>query len=89
MNDFLLTSIEFLKGVGPQRAELLKKEVGIHTFNDLLNYFPFRYIDRSQYHKIKDLPYLDNYAQLRGRIIQVSESPMGGRKKKTCCKVPG
>lgn len=86
MNDFLNTSIEFLKGVGPQRAELLKKEVGIHTFNDLLNYFPFRYIDRSQYHKIKDLPYLDNYAQLKGRIIQVSESSIGGRKKKLVAK---
>lgn len=83
MNDFLLTPIEFLKGVGPQRAELLRQEIGVHTFNDLLNYFPFRYIDRSQYHKVKDLPYLDSYAQLRGRIIHVGESSMGRMKKLT------
>jgi ATP-dependent DNA helicase RecG len=83
VNDFLLTPIEFLKGVGPQRAELLRQEIGVHTFNDLLNYFPFRYIDRSQYHKVKDLPYLDSYAQLRGRIIHVGESSMGRMKKLT------
>lgn len=83
MNDFLLTPIEFLKGVGPQRAELLRQEIGVHTFNDLLNYFPFRYVDRSQYHKVKDLPYLDSYAQLKGRIIHVGESSMGRMKKLT------
>ena len=44
MNDFLSTPIEFLKGVGPQRAELLKKELNINTFEQLLNHFTFRYI---------------------------------------------
>ena len=83
MNDFLKTPIEFLKGVGPQRAELLRQEIGVHTFYDLLNYFPFRYVDRSQYHKVKDLPYLDSYAQLKGRIIHVGESTMGRMKKLT------
>jgi ATP-dependent DNA helicase RecG len=83
VNDFLKTPIEFLKGVGPQRAELLRQEIGVHTFYDLLNYFPFRYVDRSQYHKVKDLPYLDSYAQLKGRIIHVGESTMGRMKKLT------
>jgi ATP-dependent DNA helicase RecG len=83
MNEFLQTSIEFLKGVGPQRAELLRKEVGIYTFSDLINYFPFRYIDRSKYNKISDLPYLDSYAQLKGRIVQVSEGGNGKFKKLT------
>jgi ATP-dependent DNA helicase RecG len=83
VNDFLKTPIEFLKGVGPQRAELLRQEIGVHTFDDLLNYFPFRYVDRSQYHKVKDLPYLDSYAQLKGRIIHVGESTMGRMKKLT------
>lgn len=83
MNDFLKTPIEFLKGVGPQRAELLRQEIGVHTFDDLLNYFPFRYVDRSQYHKVKDLPYLDSYAQLKGRIIHIGESTMGRMKKLT------
>jgi ATP-dependent DNA helicase RecG len=81
VNDFLLTPIEFLKGVGPQRAELLRQEINVHTFGDLLNYFPFRYIDRSSYQKVSDLPYVDSYAQLKGRIINVSESSLGRQKK--------
>lgn len=83
MNDFLLTPIEFLKGVGPQRAELLRQEIGVYNFNDLLNYFPFRYVNRSQYHKVSDLPYIDSYAQLKGRIIHVAESSLGRQKKLT------
>ena len=81
MNDFLLTPIEFLKGVGPQRAELLRQEIGIHTFSDLLHYFPFRYVDRSSYQRVADLPYLDTYAQLKGRIIHISETTTGRQKK--------
>ena len=77
MNEFLQTPIEFLKGVGPQRAQLLKKEAGIYTFDDLLNYFPFRYVDRSQYHSISELPTLDGPAQLKGMIIHVSERQVG------------
>ncbi len=83
MNDFLQTPIEFLKGVGPQRAELLRQEIGVFTFNDLLNYFPFRYIDRSKYHKVSDLPFLDSYAQLKGKIIHVAEATLGRQKKLT------
>ncbi len=81
MNDLLQTPIEFLKGVGPQRAQLLKEEIGVYTYHDLLNYFPFRYVDRSQYFQIRDLPDLDSFAQLRGRIIQVIESGTGRQKK--------
>jgi len=77
MNEFLQTPIEFLKGVGPQRAALLKKEAGINTFDDLLNYFPFRYVDRSQHHTISELPSLDGSAQLKGTIIHVSEKAVG------------
>lgn len=77
----MLTPIEFLKGVGPQRAELLRQEINVHTFSDLLNYFPFRYIDRSSYQKVSDLPYVDSFAQLKGRIVHVSESSMGRQKK--------
>ncbi len=81
MNDFLLTPIEFLKGVGPQRAELLQKELGIFTFNDLLNYFPFRYVDRSTFHKVSDVPFVQGYIQLKGRLIHVSEDGIGRTKK--------
>jgi ATP-dependent DNA helicase RecG len=80
VNQFLLTPIEYLKGVGPQRAELLSSEIGVRTFGDLLNYFPFRYIDRSRYHQVSDLIELDSFAQLKGRIIQVVES--GGTRHK-------
>ncbi len=83
VNDFLQTPIEFLKGVGPQRAELLRQEIGVFKFNDLLNYFPFRYIDRSKYHKVSDLPFLDSYAQLKGKIIHVAEATLGRQKKLT------
>ena len=83
MNVFLQTPIEYLKGVGPQRAEILKKELGIRTFEDLLFYFPFRYINRSQYQTISELPYLDSYAQIKGRIIQISETPVGKQSRLT------
>jgi ATP-dependent DNA helicase RecG len=51
----LQNDIKFLKGVGPKRAELLKKELDIHTFDDLLNYFPYRHTDRSKFYKISEL----------------------------------
>ena len=67
-NDFLNTSIEYLKGVGPKRAALLKSEIRVHTFNDLLHYFPFRYIDKSKVHKIKEIKSDLAFVQIRGTI---------------------
>lgn len=81
MNAFLQTPVEYLKGVGPQRADLLKKELGIFTYNDLIQHFPFRYVDRSTYQTINQLPYLDSAAQVKGEIIQITESGVGRRKK--------
>lgn len=49
------TPIEYLKGVGPQRAEVLKKELGIFIYQDLLYYYPFRYIDKTRYYKINEI----------------------------------
>lgn len=60
------TPIEYLKGIGPQRSELLKKEIGIYTFSDLLFYFPFRHIDRSKFQLIKDISDESTPVQLRG-----------------------
>lgn len=60
------TPIEYLKGIGPQRAELLKSDLQIFTCKDLLFYFPFRYVDRSAIHAIKDLNEDMPYVQLRG-----------------------
>ena len=68
MQAILDTSIEYLKGVGPKRANLLKKEIGVHTFGDLLQYFPFRYIDKSRIHKISEIDSDLPYVQLKGTI---------------------
>lgn len=81
MNQLLDTPIEFLKGVGPQRAALLQTELGIFTFNDLLQHYPFRYLDRSTYHQIKDLPYVDNFVQIKGVIQSIKEIGTGRTKK--------
>ena len=81
MNEFLRTPIEFLKGVGPNRAELLRKEINVHTFGDLLNYYPFRYVDRSRYYMVRDIPYQDGYVQLKGKITHVADTGMGRAKK--------
>ncbi|MGY8944279.1 MAG: hypothetical protein ACKVKK_01460, partial [Flavobacteriales bacterium] len=51
----LQTPVAYLKGVGPNRANLLKEELGISTYQDLLYFFPNRYIDRSQFYPINDL----------------------------------
>ena len=69
--DQLQTSIEYLKGVGPNRADLLKKELKIFTFQDLLYFFPNRYIDRSRFYKISDLPKNNSEVQLKGQITNV------------------
>ncbi|MBS4014122.1 MAG: ATP-dependent DNA helicase RecG [Bacteroidetes bacterium] len=69
--DILETPIEYLKGVGPQRADLLKKEVGIFTFKDLLHLYPFRYIDRSKFYFVKDITEDLPYIQLKGYISNI------------------
>jgi len=71
--DILETSIEYLKGVGPARAAVLKKELGIFTFNNLLHYFPFRYADRSKFNKISEINSDALYIQLKGKIIHLQK----------------
>lgn len=66
----LNTSISYLKGVGPARADLLKSELGIRTFGDLLNFFPNRYIDRSQFMKISQLQQNSSEIQILGKITE-------------------
>jgi ATP-dependent DNA helicase RecG len=68
MSTFLTTPIEYLKGIGPQRGELLRKELAIDTFRDLIYYYPFRYVDRSVIHRVKDINFNTQYIQLRGKI---------------------
>ena len=69
--DILQTPIEYLKGVGPSRAHLLKQELNLFTLQDLLHFFPHRYIDRSTFYKIKDLPRNSSEVQIKGEITKV------------------
>ena len=80
-SNFLQTPIDYLKGVGPSRADLLKKELGIHTFQDLLNLFPNRYLDRTQYYKVATLLQTNSEVQIVGKIthIKTVEQKRGSR----------
>ena len=69
----LQTPIDYLKGVGPNRADLLRKELGIHTYQDLINLFPNRYLDRTQYHKINTLYQNTAEVQVIGKITGFKE----------------
>ena len=69
------TSIEYLKGIGPNRAQLLREELGIRTYHDLLHFFPNRYVDRSQFHSIRNLPQNNAEIQLKGILKQIKNIP--------------
>lgn len=82
MNNLLLTPIEYLKGVGPSRGELLRKELGIHKYADLINFYPNRYIDRTRYYKINELQNNVAEVQIIGKIVNVKTVEFGkGRKR--------
>ncbi|MES2286537.1 MAG: ATP-dependent DNA helicase RecG [Bacteroidota bacterium] len=65
---FLNTPIEYLKSVGPQKAEILKKELRIFKYGDLLAFYPFRYVDRTKFYKVKEINADLPFVQLRGKI---------------------
>lgn len=67
-----------MKGVGPQRGDLLRKELGIFTFRDLLEHFPLRYIDKTQITKIAEINFQTGYIQLKGRF---TFSDIAGEKR--------
>ncbi|HNX56290.1 MAG TPA: ATP-dependent DNA helicase RecG [Prolixibacteraceae bacterium] len=73
--------IKFLPGVGPQRAELLKKELKIFTFNDLLYYFPYKYIDRTKFYRISEITADMAYIQLKGQIVRFETNGEGARQR--------
>ena len=80
-SDILNTSIEFLKGVGPNRAKLLNSELKISTFKDLLFQFPFRYIDKTSYHKISEIQSINSEIQIIGKISDLKEIGIGKKKR--------
>ncbi len=81
MSAVLQTPIEYLKGVGPQRGELLRKELDIQVFGDLLKYYPFRYVDRSIIHQVKEITPLTQYIQLKGHITGFRQAGTGRQKR--------
>ncbi|HEX7412176.1 MAG TPA: ATP-dependent DNA helicase RecG [Bacteroidales bacterium] len=68
---FLETKVEFLKGVGPKKAESLTRELNIRTFDDLITYYPFRYVDRSRFYTVSEINDESAYVQLRGKITGI------------------
>ena len=88
MSDLDKRSIVYLPGVGPKRAEILKKEAGIASYEDLLYYFPYKYVDRSRFYKIAEVTANMPYIQLRGRILFFDT--IGGRTDKAFdCQIHG
>jgi len=81
LKSYFDTSIEFLKGVGPQRAALLQKELHIHTFGDLIQHYPFRYEDRTKFFTIREVNETMPHVQIKGKILRF-EMIGGGRKKR-------
>jgi len=69
--NILQTPIDYLKGVGPNRADLLRKELGIHTYQDLLNLFPNRYLDKTRFYKINELQRNSAEVQVVGKITHI------------------
>ncbi|MFN0030652.1 MAG: ATP-dependent DNA helicase RecG [Flavobacteriales bacterium] len=80
-NKLLHNDITYLKGVGPARGELFKKELGIYTWSDLLEHFPFRYIDRSQIVQVKDVQSDAVHVQMMGTIVRLQEIGEANKKR--------
>jgi len=79
--NLLNTPIDYLKGLGINRSDLIKKELKIFNYKDLVNLFPNRYIDKSKYYKIKDLPKFSCDVQIIGEISEISEIGIGRKKR--------
>lgn len=81
MFDLATRDIKYLPGVGPQRAAVLEKELGIRSLHDLLYYFPYKYIDRSRLYYVHEIDGNMPYIQLRGQILSYEEAGEGYRKR--------
>ena len=75
------SSLEYLKGVGPQRASFLNEELGLKTLKDLIYFFPYRYIDRTKFHKINEIDNTNLDIQLLGSVKEVQEHGFGRKKR--------
>ena len=83
MQQYLQQDIQFLPGVGPKRADLLRQELQINTFEDLLTYYPFRYVDRSRFYRISEVTSDMPQIQIRGKIVGYAAVGKGRGKRLT------
>lgn len=77
----LKKTLEYLKGVGPERVKVLQDELGLFRYEDLIDYFPFRYVDRSTYYKISQLQASTVEVQVSGHLVSVEEVKQGKLKR--------
>jgi ATP-dependent DNA helicase RecG len=82
MQDILTQDIKYLPGVGPNRKKMLSQELGIETFGDLLEYFPYKYVDRSKVYTVHELTGDMPFVQVVGTILSFETFPMGARKER-------
>lgn len=80
--DILSQDIMYLPGVGPQRKEILSKELGISTWRDLIENFPYKYVDRSRIYTIRELSVDMPFVQIKGKVLSYEEFDMSARKKR-------
>jgi ATP-dependent DNA helicase RecG len=80
--NILQQDIMYLPGVGPNRKKMLSDELGITTFGDLLEYYPYKHIDRSRLYSIRELTGDMPFVQVKGQILSFETFKMGARKKR-------
>ena len=82
MSDILKQDIMYVSGVGPTKKQILNKELGIKTIGDMLEYYPYKYVDRSHVYSISSLTQDMSFVQIKGRILSFETFPMGIKKKR-------
>ncbi len=87
VNDILSQDIKYLPGVGPRRTEILARELNIRTWRDLLEYYPYKYVDRSKIYRISELDGTMPFVQIKARILSFEEFSMGARRKRIVAHV--
>lgn len=80
--DILSQDIMYLSGVGPKRKDILNQQINIKTWGDMLEYYPYKYVDRSKIYRINELTGDMPYVQIKGKILSFEEYAMGARKKR-------
>ena len=83
MSDLAMQNINYLPGVGPKKAEILKQELKIASYEDLLFYFPYKYVDRSKFYEIREVNAKLPYIQVRGRFASLSTQGTGRQSRMT------